>query len=341
MRKPTRFASLPGVMFAVSAAVGVATHISPARAQTPSAAAASPSAETKATARAAYGAGEKAYGAGDYAMAETKFEEANRLIPSIHARYWIAMCRGVLGKPGSYEALEAVLADPESSKLGAEKIDAGKARLTELAKVPASVEVTSNPPGGALTIDGNESGTTPNTVELPAGSHKLTVTLEGYEPMTVDLTVKPGEKASKELELTESAPPPAPTPGPAPEAEPTEAAAPPQKEERSLIPAYVTLGVAGASAIVGTIFGLQALSASSDFDDSPTTEKADDAERNALIADMAFGVTITLGITGIVLLTAGDDSELSARNTPTTSPRLHVTPYAGPKGGGAAARVTF
>jgi len=98
--------------------------------------------------------------------------------------------------------------------------------------------------------------------------------------------------------------------------------------------------LAGASAIVGTIFGVKALSASSDFKDNPTTSTADAAERNALISDMAFGVTLTLGITGIVLLTADDDSELSSKRTE-PGPSLQVAPYAGPKGGGASARITF
>ena len=73
------------------------------------------------------------------------------------------------------------------------------------------------------------------------------------------------------------------------------------------MPAYVTLGIAAGGAVVGTIFGVKALSAKSDFDNNPTTEHADDTERNALIADMAFGVALTLGVTGIVLLTSGDD----------------------------------
>ena len=45
------------------------------------------------------------------------------------------------------------------------------------------------------------------------------------------------------------------------------------------------LGQLGA--IVGTIFGIQALSAKSDFDDHPTTEAADDVERNAPGAPLA------------------------------------------------------
>ena len=110
---------------------------------------------------------------------------------------------------------------------------------------------------------------------------------------------------------------------------------PPPPEPRSLVPAYVTLGIAGAAAVVGTIFGVQALSAKSDFDKTPNTDKADDTERNALIADMAFGVAITLGVTGVVLLTSNDDPPPSAASLPKLKrARLDLIPYGGPKSGG-------
>jgi tetratricopeptide (TPR) repeat protein len=339
MRKPTRFATLPGLVLAVPLTLASSIHISPAQAQT-AAANASPSTETKAAARAAYGAGEAAYQAGDYETAQAKFEEANRLIPSIHAQYWRGMTLARLGKvPEAHAALTAVLADDGASKLGAEKADAARAELEALERVPAEVDVRSTPPGALVTLDGSERGQTPLTLELAPGTHQMVLTLDGHAPKTAEVSLKPGEKATEEVTL-EALPPPAPA-EPAPEVEP-EPAPPPEKQERSLVPAYVTLGVAGASAIVGTIFGIQALNAKSDYDAAPSRSLADDAERNALIADMAFGVTLTLGITGVVLLMAGDDSELAAkRPAPPRTARWNVAPYASPRGGGAAARVTF
>jgi len=60
---------------------------------------------------------------------------------------------------------------------------------------------------------------------------------------------------------------------------------------------------------------------------------------------MAFGVAVTLGVTGIVLLTSSDDSS----SGPAKAAKLHlppkgtfrVTPYVGRESGGAAARFTF
>jgi hypothetical protein len=113
------------------------------------------------------------------------------------------------------------------------------------------------------------------------------------------------------------------------------------------VPAYVTLGIAAVGAGVGTYFGLKALSAKSDFNDNPTADSADDAERNALFADMLFGVAITLGVTGVVLLTSGDDAPPAqtgkTRVLPPAAkkPSLAVAPYVGPTGGGASARLKF
>ena len=76
---------------------------------------------------------------------------------------------------------------------------------------------------------------------------------------------------------------------------------------------------------------------------NPTTSKADDVERNALIADMAFGVALTLGITGIVLLIADDPLPEQASVTQPSEARasLRVLPYATADGAGAAATLTF
>ena len=97
------------------------------------------------------------------------------------------------------------------------------------------------------------------------------------------------------------------------------------------------------STIVGTYFGIRALSAKSDYNDHPTSAGADKVENSALVADMAFGVAITLGVTGIVLLTAPD--EPVANSSPAAKlekkPSLHFAPWATPKAAGLGATLTF
>jgi hypothetical protein len=119
---------------------------------------------------------------------------------------------------------------------------------------------------------------------------------------------------------------------------------PPPKEPKNPLPAYITLGVGAAGAVVGTIFGIQALSAKSDFDKNPTNENADRAERDALIADMGFAVAITLGITGIVLLVSDDPGEVTATLTHgkrLERARLDFAPLVTQTTQGASARLTF
>lgn len=113
-----------------------------------------------------------------------------------------------------------------------------------------------------------------------------------------------------------------------------------------MLPAYITLGVAVVGAGVGTVFGIKALGDKSDYDKNPTSAGADRAERDALIADMSFGIGLTLGITGVVLLLSSDSGDAPAPAAAHLSPRpaqgkLMVAPIVSSTVGGAAARLTF
>jgi hypothetical protein len=305
-----------------------------------------PDAATKKAAREAYAAGEKAYTSGDYTTAYNEFKKAHDLIPTIHAEYWMAMAASYGSDVGAaYAELSAVVASPEASKLGDDKVASATARLEELKKTPAAVNVTSVPPGGEVSLDGTaQPGITPVTVNVPSGTHRLGVALKGYDRYETDITVTPGQKLDQNVELTKSPPPVAaavPVAAAKPAAPPP---APPPKEPRNPLPAYITLGVGAVGAIVGTVFGVQALSAKSDFDKNPTTENADRAERDALIADMGWAVAITLGVTGVVLLVSDDPGEVSAtqkHGKHTERARLDVAPLITHTTQGAAARLTF
>jgi hypothetical protein len=97
---------------------------------------------------------------------------------------------------------------------------------------------------------------------------------------------------------------------------------------------------------VGTGFGIAALAKKSDFDKNPTADTADTGENFALVADMAFGVAITLGVTSAVLfLTKDDDAQpaKSASAVPAKKKPLKIipTPFIVPNGGGAGAFLRF
>ncbi|HKY39063.1 MAG TPA: PEGA domain-containing protein [Polyangiaceae bacterium] len=305
-----------------------------------------PDKKTKDAARKAYTDGEKAFAAGDFAGAFTGFSKANELIPSAQAQYWVAKSLDGQGKvEEAVTAYEKLLADPEISKLPEDKQADAKARLADLkAKLVGEVSVLTTPMGATVSIDGTpQPGETPIMLKLAPGPHKLTLIAPGYEAKEVDVEVKGGEKSEQKIELVaKPTPPPPPPPEPVVEAAPPPPP-PPPPPPRSKVPAYITLGIAGAGAIVGTIFGIKALGAKNDFDKSPTGSAADDTERNALIADMAFGVAITLGVTGVVLLTSDDSTPAAAKGYDKLpkKAKLVVAPYASPEGGGAAAQYSF
>jgi hypothetical protein len=324
----------------------------------PAPAKAEPDKKTRDAARKAFGEGKKAFDAGKYDKAYEGFKKANELIPAPLALYWMALSLDKAEKlDEATAAYQALLDHPDAAKIGDEKLNASKARYQELAaRKLGKVNLTTSPAGAMVTVDGEaQPGETPMRLELKPGTHKLTITAAGHQPKQVELTIEPSATTDETVQLepepaaTPSAddlglPPPGPADTAAPppaEEEPLPAPAPP--EEKSMVPAYVTLGIAGAGVVVGSIFGIMALDKKGQFDKTPTTKTADDVERNALIADMAFGVAITLGVTGIVLLTSsGSEEEGAAARLPKVPQRtLQVAPYVSPYGAGAAARLTF
>lgn len=296
-------------------------------------AATAPSPEAQAAAQAALAAGQAAYASGDYVLAENQFRASLAHVPSAAAEYGLAMTLDLEAKPAqACDAFNALFAMPDFASLPPEQISAAQQRYAVLQTIPAAVSVTVNAAGATLEVDGViQEGESPFTLRLPAGTHQLRVSATEHEPLEETIEVKPAE--DRELTL---APRALPKPAAAPKEVELDAAPPPPPPSK--MPAYVTIGVAGAAAITGAIFGIQALNAKSTFDKSPTVAHADDVERSALIADMAFGIAFTLGITGVVLLTTDEPSDPSAERPQTA---LELTPYVSPTSGGAAARLTF
>jgi hypothetical protein len=248
--------------------------------------------------------------------------------------------------PAALSAFELVLATPEKAQLGPEKLANAEARRRALAATPADFVLTTNPPGARVNVSGVDlRAPTPITLKLAPGRHVVRVTLDGYEPQQFELNVTPGAKITPTLTLVPSTNPAAtgalPIPALPPTGVPSGGAVAVTPEERNLVPGIVTLGIAGASAIVGTIFGIQALGDKQNFDDAPSTARADETERNALIADMAFGVTLTLGITGVVLLVAQDPVPVQPVVSSPRPERMRFTPYVAKTGAGAAATLAF
>jgi hypothetical protein len=107
---------------------------------------------------------------------------------------------------------------------------------------------------------------------------------------------------------------------------------------KSKLPSYIMWGVGGASLVAGAVLGITAITAKSDFDKNPTYDGADRVEGRSVAADVAFGLSAVMLITGTAFYFMPDSTEArpTASNAPKpASARLHVTPLLGRTTGGA------
>src|SRR5690606_18617070 len=255
-----------------------------------------------------------------------EFKKAQDAIPSPFAEYWLANSLDKAdpeqkNPKATVEAYELFVTNPGAKHVGADKVDEAVARIKALrVLLPATLMVVTSPAGATVTINGEkQAGVTPLTVERPAGNYRVEAVVDGYDPLAVDVALEGGITLEQQMNLVQ-------TPAPPPPVEDAPAAEP---KKRSMVPAYVTAGVAGASLIVGTVFGILALDAQSRFNDAPSNTLADEQERNALICDMALGVAVTLGITSVVLFTAREDGSTGRTKAPTVTAKkrgLSLTP---------------
>lgn len=298
-------------------------------------------AQKKAQAKKAFEAGGKKFDAGDYPAALALFREADELIPGAVPKFRIAECMDKQNDiTGAVKAYEDFLAsNPDAAKKGMqERIDAARGRIDALKKTPAEVKVAVTPAGAQIFVDGApQSG---NPVKVAPGKHVLSAKADGYEESKQDIEVTFAEKKDATLTLTPKVAAVTPVDVPKVPSTPTPPVAPPPPSTEggssSTVPAIITLSLAGAGAVVGTVFGVLALGSKSDFEDTPTQELFDETERNALIADMSFGVAITFGVTGLVLLlSGGDEPEPAAAGKP------QFAPWVGSRAGGGSVTVRF
>jgi hypothetical protein len=291
-----------------------------------------------------YASGEDKFKKQDYEGALADFTAADAIKAAPQAARYIGLCHDNLKHyKEAVAAYERFLADvPPKMKDQGEEI---KKRVEAIKAMPGKVHLESTPAGATVVVDDKpQDKPTPTDLELAPGKHKIKLSADKYEPGEKEVDVEYASKQDVKVELTaKPEPPPPPPPPPVAETKPPPPP-PPPPEPRSKLPAYITGGIAVVAAGLGTGFGIAALSDKSDFDKNPTTEKADSSENKALIADMAFGVAITFGVTSAVLFLSDDAPEpaksTKAKPKPTVT-KIVPTPIITPHGGGAGASFRF
>lgn len=80
-------------------------------------------------------------------------------------------------------------------KVAAEKLASGAGSST-------TVEITSQPAGAMLTIDGEPVGAAPFSGDLKAGEHTIAAAMPGYHAATQTVEIKAGQEATQRLAMT-------------------------------------------------------------------------------------------------------------------------------------------
>jgi hypothetical protein len=73
--------------------------------------------------------------------------------------------------------------------------------IDQSAAAPAKVAVHSSPDGAEIYLDGQLIGSTPSTVELPAGTHELSVRLSGYQDWIRSMRILSGSEINLDAKL--------------------------------------------------------------------------------------------------------------------------------------------
>lgn len=268
-------------------------------------------------ARTHYDAGSSYYQQGRYEDALREFEEAYRLSSETRKPallYNIGLAHERLGHLteaiGSLQRYLEASPHADDAEIVTERIHTLQERLDSTG---IALEVSEG--GASVIVDGDNRGTTPlaEPLRVPPGAHEVRLEKAHFHALTIRVTVPAGERVSVQANLVpETAPPP-----PVQVVEPAAPARAQPSSGAGPLP-WILFGVAGAAAIGGGVMSIVALDRRDAANEEATGDRRayDDAREaakaTALLADVAFGVTIAAaGVAVVLLLTSGgsEDSE--------------------------------
>jgi tetratricopeptide (TPR) repeat protein len=276
-----------------------------------------------AKAKTLFQAGQKLYKAGKFADAIARFEEAYAARPHPVIFFNIGKCWEQLSENAkalrAYRDYLRLAPDAKDKDTVMDAMANLERRLRE--KGLQQLLVYAEPASARILVDGKDIGTSPASVELVAGSHKLEASAPGFETyertfnfsitraseMTV--TLEPPKEATvasdaPKAEPTSTAPKSALDPGPPPPAPPMVSTEPAKKGR---LWTYVVGGVAVASAGAGLGLGLAANGEAEKFTsvqhDPMTVNQEYQAARDASTG-LATGANVAYGVAGAAAITA-------------------------------------
>ena len=280
------------------------------------------------TAADAYEIGVRFFEAKNYESAETAWFRAHELGGDPKLLVAIADTRQRReDEPGAVAMLMQYLAErpdaPDRPSI--------EARIATLLQSPAVLIVRSLEPGHAILLDGAPlEKKTPAELEVEPGMHTVLVFGEGKQ--VGEETVQVGYGEVKELDFT-------------PETSSQvivedskqselEARLASEEQDTTIRRAVISTGsIAAASLVTGTVLGVLALKKQQSYDSRPSTATADQGERLALFADLAFGITVLAAVTSFTLFMTHKNKRNKERET------AHLRIDA--RGAGATATLRF
>ncbi len=180
---------------------------------------------------------------------------------------------------------------------------------------------------------------TPASLETSAGPHTVTVQHEGFEPGEETITTVFATRHELTVSMVSLVPESLEGDGePLDDVPLVEEEEEADEDEGPSAAVWATSGIAAASLVTGTVLGFLALSRESEFDDMPDSDTADQGERFALFADVAFGIAAVSAITAIVIFLTADEDEDEDEDAGVTA---RVAPVVGNRSGGISAVVEF
>jgi len=263
-------------------------------------------------------AGEEAEAAEEWEAAITIYRRMWHLVPLEEYRFREAHCLAELGDFDQALLVFEQLSRSERPDISEPAAQRAAEVQMQLASAPATLRLTTQPSGAAVTLDGEGVGltTAPLDLSVEPGQHEVLITLDGYQELRRTVTLEPGEERSLDVALTALDLPPI------------------QPRATPLAPWLFGAGTVAAAA-TGVLFGILSENAAEDertYDfqaDGASRLEADqlaeDAESYATAANISFATAGALGIATVVLVVLEvvepeDDAVVSWR--PSLTPNL-------------------
>ena len=262
----------------------------------------------------------------DFRAALIEFRRANELVPNPNVFYNIGQsCYQLQDYVCALQAFERYLAE-NGAKTPDNRRKEAETEINELRGRVAYFILTTNPTGAEISIDDTVIGKTPfaSPPLVSAGRRKITATLEGRPLLTRTLDVAGGDRLKIDLKFPE---PTTATTSSAPLAPvtsaPTTAPPPSNPPAQTPIAAYTAFGIGATGVLVGSIFGLMAVSSRSSLDDVCNAKKCppsassdlDALKRNSTVSTVGFVVGAVGAGVGTVLLLSPSKSGTEAKRS--------------------------